>query len=179
MRYESIADIYSANQAIRERFLAVVAEITREEENALPDGEKWTAGHLVEHVAIVSGGMAGICGSLIGKAKDAGAVSDGTIAISDDYFTRLGTATNVKVEAPDRVRPTGGVAIVESLERLTIANGTFASLQKDFETVGLNEPTFPHPFFGDLTAVEWLILVGLHEHRHTEQLEQMIAKVRH
>ena len=178
MRYESIADIYSANKLIRERFQATVADIGPDEENGLTEGEQWTPGHLVEHVSIVYGGMAGICGKLIGKAKDAGAVSDGTIAISPDYFSRLGSSAERKVEAPERVRPTGGVPLAESIQRLAAADQALVSMRDDFEAVGLDDHKFPHPLFGDLTAVEWLILAGLHEHRHTGQLQEMIAKIR-
>lgn len=178
MRYESIADIYSANKLIRERFQATIADIGPGEESKLAEGEQWTPGHLVEHVSIVYGGMAGICGKLIGKAKDAGAVSDGTMAISPGYFEKLGSSAGSKVEAPERVRPTGGVPIAESIERLNTADEAFASMRDDFEKVGLSDPKFPHPLFGDLTAVEWLILAGLHEHRHTGQLQQMMAKIR-
>jgi len=149
-----------------------------DEENKLAAGEQWTPGHLVEHVSIVYGGMAGICSKLIAKAKDTGAVPDGTMAISPEYFEKLSGSATRKVEAPERVRPTGGVSIAESMQRLSSSDDAFKSMRDDFETVGLSASKFPHPFFGDLTAVEWLILAGLHEHRHTGQLQQMVAKFR-
>jgi len=67
MRYESIADIYSVNAKTRDCFLNVIDGVTDDEVNALPDGELWSIGYIIEHVAIVNGGMAGICGRLIEK----------------------------------------------------------------------------------------------------------------
>lgn len=178
MRYESVADIYSANQKFRERLLSVLGSITPEESITVPDGENWSASHLLEHVATVNNGMAGICKKLIEKAKEAGAVSDGTLAISPDFFQRVGAPGTEKLEAPERVRPGGGVPISESLERMAAADTAFEEMRSDFETVGLAEPTFPHPYFGGLTAVEWFVLMGLHENRHRGQLENILAKIR-
>ena len=50
-------------------------------------------------------------------------------------------------------------------------------LRPMFESVECSEFKFPHPFFGDLTAHEWLALVGGHELRHTQQIERILAQV--
>ena len=178
MRYESVADIYSANRKFRERMLALVNSISEDEAHAFTDGEPWSASHLLEHVATVNGGMAGICRKLIEKAKESGAVSDGTLAISPDFFQRAGAPGTEKLEAPERVRPGGGVPIAESLERMAAADAAFEEMRGDFETVGLMEPKFPHPYFGGMTAVEWFVLMGLHENRHAGQLENLLSKIR-
>jgi hypothetical protein len=39
------------------------------------------------------------------------------------------------------------------------------------------EATFPHPYFGEMTAVEWLILAGGHEKRHTDQIRRLLDKM--
>ena len=59
------------------------------------------------------------------------------------------------------------------------ANATsFDMMRSDLENFDLSEPRFPHPFFGDMTAAEWLIVAGGHEHRHTKQIERLLAKIR-
>lgn len=178
MKYESTADIYSANRMFRQRLMAVLDGMSEGEANALREGETWSVSHVLEHLAMVNNGMAGICGKLIGMAKAAGAASDGTLAISDDFFSKIDAFSTRKAEAPERVRPTGTMTVADSLERLAAADDSFAALQHDFENVGLSEPKFPHPYFGDLTATEWFVLCGLHEHRHTGQVEDLLAKIR-
>jgi len=44
-----------------------------------------------------------------------------------------------------------------------------------FETNDGNQNKFPHPYFGDLSAIEWLVLIGGHEVRHLRQIKGMIA----
>ncbi len=178
MRYDSIADIYSVNAKVRTGFLEIVGTVTDDEANALPDGEPWSIGYVVEHVAIVNGGMAGICGKLIEKARSNGAGASQSLAISDKFYEYIGMMATRKAEAPERVRPTGGVTLAESKERLAGGAAAFESLREGFEQLDLSGPTFPHPYFGDLTAVEWFALSGLHERRHVEQIERILAKIR-
>ncbi len=178
MRYESIADIYSANQKIRGRFLSVVNAVTADEATALPEGENWPIQQIVEHVAIVNNGMNRICSKLIGAAKQTGETSDGSFVISSSFQERLDLLATRKAEAPERVRPTGEIPIDASLTKLAEASDAFESMRADMESTKLTGHTFPHPYFGDLTASEWLVLYGLHEARHTQQIERLLEKIR-
>ena len=80
-----------------------------------------------------------------------------------------------KFEAPDRVRPTGNQTIAESIEKLKESQKNLKDLQPLFETVECSDHKFPHPAFGELTAHEWLALVGGHEFRHIEQIKKLLA----
>lgn len=178
MRYESIADIYSANQKIREQFAATVSGISPEDAAILPVGEKWNIQQIVEHVSIVGSGVAKICSKLLAGAKEDGIESDGSFTLSANFGERAAAIAVTKVEAPERVHPTGEVSIEESLAALTAATEAYDSLRPDMERYDLSAHTFPHPFFGPLTAAEWLVMAGLHEKRHASQIESLLAKVR-
>ncbi len=178
MRYESIDDIYSANEKIRERLRSTVAEITETELTALPDGEKWTIQQLVEHISMVEYNVARICAKLLEAAKTNGKLSDGTLAITEDFTAQWSSVSDVKLEAPERVQPTGGVSIAGSFEQMDTNRDALAALHSDFDSYDLSGSKFPHPYFGDLTATEWLVLSGGHEARHTAQIERLLEKIR-
>lgn len=178
MRYETIADIYSANEKFRSQFLGTVSSISPDEANVLPDGEKWTIKQLVEHVSIVGTNVSRLCAKLLEVAKENNPGSDGSFSLSANFGERAATLAGTRVEAPDRVHPTGEVNIDESLARLTAASQAFDSLRPAMESLDLAGHTFPHPFFGDLTAGEWLVMAGLHEARHATQIETLLTKIR-
>lgn len=178
MRYESIADIYSANEKIREGFLATIANVNDAEASALPDGEKWTVRQLVEHVAIVEQNITRLCARLVGAAKTGGKLADGNIGVSNETMEKWAASADAKLEAPDRVQPSGDVSIADSIEQLTANIDALAALRPDFETYDMTELKFPHPYFGELTATEWLVLIGGHERRHTIQLQKLLEKIR-
>ena len=177
MKYESIADIYSANQKIRDGFTATLSQISPDEATALPDGEKWTIQQVAEHVSIVQVGISQICAKLLAEAKIAAGESDGTFNLSDEFGGKLAEIADLKVEAPERVRPTGNVTLAETVERVN-SNKGFDEMRDDFEQLDLSTPKFPHPFLGDLTASEWLVVAGGHEFRHTKQIVRMLEKIR-
>ena len=178
MKYESIADIYSANERIREHFLETVSGISDAEATELPADEKWTIQQLVEHVGIVEINITKLCGRLIEGAKANGKVANGNFAVSNEVMAKWAASADAKLEAPERVQPTGTVTIAETLEKMAANRDELAALRPDLESYDVSEPKFPHPYFGDLTATEWLILVGGHEARHTAQIGRLLEKIR-
>ena len=178
MRYESIADIYSANQKFREQLQVTLDAVLPDEATALPDGEKWSIQQIVEHVSMVDFGISRICEKLLDAAKSEGKTSDGSFALSEKFGQRSAAIAILKVEAPDRVQPTGDVTIAEALERMRASHEALGNMRLDFEQYDLSEPKFPHPFFGDLTAAEWLVMAGLHQQRHATQIEKLVEKIR-
>ena len=175
MNNQTIGDIYANNDKIRAKTKQIVAELTDEQTAALPDGEKWTITEIVEHIAIVQDGMAKISGKLLTLAQAAGKTSDGTARLSENFAAKAAEAVTVKFEAPDRVRPTGNQTVEESLRKMDEAREELEKLRPLFESVECSDYKFPHPFMGDLTAHEWLALIGGHEARHLKQIENRLT----
>lgn len=178
MKYETIADIYSANQNILEKLTIVLSGISPDEATALPDGEKWSIKQIAEHVSMVDFGVSRVCAKLLEAARSDGKPSDGSFELSASFRQHAAEIANRKAEAPERVQPTGGVTIAEAVETIRASRTAFDSLRDDFEQYDFSGPKFPHPYFGDLTAGEWLVLVGLHEQRHTQQIVNLLEKIR-
>jgi uncharacterized damage-inducible protein DinB len=176
MDNQTISDIYANNDKIREKTKRLVASLTDEQITALPEGEKWTIAGIIEHIAIVQDGMTRISAKLLNQAKAAGKTSDGMARFSDNFQLKAAEAQRLKFEAPDRVRPTGNQTIEESLQKMDAAREELENLRPLFESVECSDFKFPHPFMGDLTAHEWLALVGGHEMRHLKQIENRLAK---
>jgi len=176
MNNQTIGDIYANNDKIRETTKQLVASLTDEQTSNLPEGEKWTIAGIVEHIAIVQDGMAKISAKLLTQAQAAGKSSDGAAHLSENFATKATEAQQLKFEAPDRVRPTGNQSVEESLRKMDEARNELEKLRPLFESVECSDYKFPHPFMGDLTAHEWLALVGGHEARHLRQIKQRVEK---
>jgi hypothetical protein len=73
-----------------------------------------------------------------------------------------------KPQAPEPVRPKGGLSLEEVLALLERARGF---LLEEAEKADPDNPaTFPHPFFGPLTALGWLRAALYHEEHHLKAL---------
>lgn len=178
MRYETIADIYSAHNKIRGNFLDVTSGVAQDEAAILPEGEKWSIGHVVEHVSVVEAGMVRICARLIEKSRTSGSLSDGSVKLSPDFVASAASLFDKKLTAPEIVEPSGTVAIADSMNSLETTTAEIARMRTDLETLDLTAHTFRHPYFGELSAVEWLIVRNGHEQRHTRQIENLLNKIR-
>lgn len=174
MKHQTIEEVYAANDKIRAKFLGLIEGLSDEQLNALPEGEKWTITQFVEHVSIVEENMSKIIYKLLKEAKEGGKTSDGTVTISESFTQNAAESRNRKLEAPDRVKPTGNVSLADSLAKLEENRRKLYELKPLFEAFDCSEPKFPHPAFGDLTAHEWLTLIGGHEYRHLEQIKRRL-----
>ena len=177
MNYQSIAEIYDSNDAIREKLKMIIGKLTDEQAGIAPEGEKWSLAELVEHIAIVENGMTGICARLLSKAQAENKKSDGAAKISEDFLTKANESINQKLEAPERVRPTGTKTVAESLAKMEENRENLKKLRPLFETTDGTDHKFPHPAFGELTAHEWLALIGGHELRHIKQIKNLLKKI--
>jgi hypothetical protein len=178
MRYENIADIYSANLKVRAALTATVGNISPTEATVLADGEKWTIQQIVEHLSMVDFGISRICAKLLEAARSLGKPGDGTVKLSTDFLEKSAVVDSVKIEAPERVQPSGNVPIAESLDKMNANRPVFDALRATLEKHDVSEPKFPHPYFGDITATEWMVVAVGHEQRHTKQIERLLAKIR-
>lgn len=178
MQFESIADVYTANDKVRERLINIVSNLNEEQENLPTENGKWTLGAIVEHLAKVEGGMMQIAHRLLSKAEAEGKTSDGSMKLSQSFIvaiTKVETEKQ-KLQAPEIVQPEGGKPITESLEIMKQTRAKLNEMKQMFETVEGTTHTFPHPAFGGLTAQDWLALIGGHEARHTAQIERILAQ---
>ncbi|MEO8573455.1 MAG: DinB family protein [Pyrinomonadaceae bacterium] len=177
MKYESIEQIYDGNNKIRARLKELVSPLTDEQTSTRPDGEKWTVAQIVEHIAMVDGSAMRICAKLLKKAQESGKTSDGKVVISDNFLQKGSEISTMKVEAPEVVHPNAGQSIPDSLATLDETSGQLEHMRELFESVDGTELKFPHPFFGEISAQEWLALKGGHEMRHIRQIKNVLAKI--
>lgn len=178
MKFNTISEIYDTNDVIREQFSSVIGTITDAEAESLPEGEKWTIAQIVEHVAMVEDSMARVCSKLLSKANAAGMSSNGSAALSDEFVRKAMDYVHMKVEAPAVVQPTGERPIAESLAKMQESRRQIDEIRPLFESTSGTEFKFPHPYLGEMSAQEWLALLGGHEMRHLKQIERILESVR-
>ena len=175
MNFSTIAEIYSANDLAREQLKNTITDLDDEALNFMPDDGGWSVANTVEHIAIVERGVTGICVKLLSKAEAESRGADGSAQLSANFTAKAMEMKDEKFNAPDRVQPTCKQSLSESIEVLDSTRKSLNELRKKFETVEGADFTFPHPAFGEMTAHDWLFLIGAHEVRHTKQIERILS----
>lgn len=173
MSLESLDDVYNYNDAMRKKLIAAVVNMPVEQAETRPAPDRWSVAEILEHVSMVETGIGRICQKLLGKSKEADMMSDG-FQLSPEFISGSARLDAIKVEAPERVKPGGGVAVADSLALLERSRSVLLEMREDFEKYDSHTHKFPHPYIGDMSAVEWLILAGGHESRHLKQIQTQI-----
>jgi hypothetical protein len=171
MTYDSIAGILQMIDQTRGRLHAVVADVSDEQADLRPSEDQWTIAEIVEHLANVQEGMGKVTSIILKKAEGDGARA--AIPIVPVDFGALEDRLAFKFQAPENVRPKGGVKITDSLARMQNDYERIVSLQPRLEAADLSFIKFPHPAIGPLDGYHWLTLIGLHEERHIRQIMQL------
>lgn len=174
MTYKSIEEIYSEHDSVQKQLEETLSGLSEERVNNAPIGEKWSIAQVVEHIALVENGIVRICTKLLGRARDGDRKSDGTIQISDDYINRSIAIVDAKLEAPDIVKPVTGKSVADSLNDLKATAQRLDEIRPMFEAFDSTDYKYPHPFFGDMSAAEWLVLAGGHKARHLRQIGRLM-----
>lgn len=177
MNYRSVDEIFAENDRIREELLKTLEGMSDPEASTLVEGEKWTIRQIVEHIAAVDEGSSKVCNMLLKKARNENRLAAGSIKVSDAFARRIVEVEDENLKAPERVAPTGDVSIPESLARMEENRRRLLEIKPLFERFDGDSDKFPHPVFGEISAIEWLVMKGGHEERHTRQIKRLLEKL--
>ena len=132
----------------------------------------WSPAHCAEHIAIVEGG---VLQRVFPKAlsEPADPAKRSTLKYSDAAVQRLGRDRANKLNAPERVRPSGRFGSPDETVRKVAevrvqTKGFVQSTQDD-----LRNHFAEHPVFGTLDLYQWVLLVSVHMVRHSEQINEI------
>lgn len=174
MTFDSIAGILEMIGQTRGRLRAVVTDVSDEQADLRAGDDQWTIAEIVEHLANVQEGMGKVTSIILKKAESEGAKAKAPMA--PVHFDALQERLAFKFQAPENVRPKGGVKIADSLARMQTDYERIIGLQPRLEAADLSFVQFPHPAIGPLDGYQWLMLIGLHEQRHIGQIEELKRK---
>lgn len=175
MTYHSLDDILAANEAAHARFIAATAGLSAEQLQFRPAEGQWTIGEIAEHLAIVNDGFLRITHKLLKQAEAAGKPARTVLDLGPTSLTDAGEQNPTRFPAPERVHPSGTLALAEAQAKMREALDGFAAIKSRIEATDLSDDGFPHPAFGPINAYQWMILLGEHQDRHRLQIEGIKA----
>jgi hypothetical protein len=186
--YQSIADIYAANDTVRRQLAERVENLSPAQQTFRSAEGEWSIAEIVDHLSILEQSMVQLIGMLLKKSEGATAAvnagdSGGDAQAGagappfrpfslDDFIEQV---KEVKLTAPERMRPGGNVALADALASLRRTRAEIEAMRPRLEAANLNAATYPHPAFGELDIAQWLAFIGLHERRHLRQIKNLMA----
>ena len=147
---------------------AAIPESQREERPA--DGS-WTPAEVIDHLAIVEGGIARLVAKRAASAAAKGIGADPETTSLLTSLDRFGVARPTrKLDAPEMVRPRAGVSAAAATDAIRRSRQTLQEAIQSAEGVDLSQLKAQHASLGEIDLYQWLLFVAQHESRHTLQL---------
>src|SRR5438045_280462 len=103
MIYNNVADIFAANEDVRQRIVTRVAGLDVQQQNFRPAQSAWSVAEIVEHLSIIEGNMVRLVSKLLTKIESEAAAPRPMPPFSLDEHTD--SISTKKLEAPAAIRP--------------------------------------------------------------------------
>jgi hypothetical protein len=137
--------------------------------NFKSQNDNWSIAETMEHLVLIEGRVHAIIGN-IGNAPESEA--DGKQGEMDNIILTEVPKRTIKIKAPPPVCPTCRWSGPEALQLF------IAGRQQTMQLLAaplLRGRVMPHPFFGPWDGYQWLLAVGSHTARHTDQIREIEA----
>jgi hypothetical protein len=134
-----------------------------------PDDETWTIAENLEHLVLIERRVHAIIANL-NNAPEA-TLSEGQAEMDNIIVTEV-PRRSIKVKASAAVSPSNQWSSDEALQMFI--DGREQTMQLLAAPL-LRGRVMPHPLFGAWDGYQWLLAVGSHTARHTEQIREVKA----
>jgi hypothetical protein len=191
--YHSIADIYAANDTVRRQLTTRIENLSEQQQTFRPAEGAWSIAEIIDHLSITEQNMVQLISMLLKKSQGTATAAAATPGGDGGHGVEAQTAAgapsfqpfslddfiaqveDVKLTAPERVRPGGNVTLADALAKLARTRADIEAMRPRLESADLGAATYPHPAFGEFNSAQWLAFIGLHERRHLRQIENLMA----
>jgi hypothetical protein len=158
----------------RRELEATVATVPPALREVRPEPDSWSVAEVLEHLALVEGGVARLVERRIARAREAGLgpeTDESSVLRSLDDVLEGGIAESpLPREAPEIVRPRADADARTALASLAGSREALRAQLTAADGLALGRVTATHATLGELDLYQWVLFVGQHERRHARQI---------
>jgi hypothetical protein len=176
MIYNSLSEIFEHLDKTRDKIYKQVENLNEEQESFRKDNNSWSIAEILEHLSATEKTVVGLFKKMLDEAESAGRWNNrsekgiGPVSLE----TIINSIKDKRFDAPEFVRPNGGVPIKGSIDRMRTTREALHALHSRIEALDMSGITYPHPIFGPIDLYQWLAFIGLHEYRHLQQIKSLM-----
>lgn len=161
----------------RNAFLEAIAGLSPQQLEFQPGAGQWSVADIVHHLALVEEANGRLLGMMLKKIAAESVPLDASpdesaLGQTNDIRPLMLNRTK-KIAAPERVNPQEKLPVEQSLQRLRAAREATCKMAEELSPYDLTALKWPHPVFGDLNLYQWMLSIGLHERRHSFQIQDI------
>jgi [ribosomal protein S5]-alanine N-acetyltransferase len=155
----------------RARLIERVERVPEALRSRPPADGRWSIVQVLEHLARVESGITKLL-AVRGRERPAEGVDVGDAVMTPAKVARARNRGD-RIEAPERIRPTGSASPADALRQLEDARAALVAAFREADREALDGQTYVHQTLGRLTLRAWAEFVAHHEARHAEQIAEI------
>lgn len=136
--------------------------------------DRWSVAEVLEHLAIIEGRIGQLVSGRLAAASAAGLGAElETSSVIDTIDRARILDRSHKATAPEMVRPRWEQDWISAWTTLQSTRADLRAALVANDGLALGELKHEHPVLGLINLYQWIIFVGAHEARHTEQIREI------
>jgi uncharacterized damage-inducible protein DinB len=173
-----IQEVMDYLDTTRSALTNTVDSVAPESRDKRPAEDRWSVAEVLEHLAIIEGRIAQLAAGKLAAARAAGLGPETeTSAVLDTVNRARILDRSHRATAPDMVQPRSEHDATAALSALQQSRADLRSALVANDGLALGEVTHEHPVMGVINLYQWIIFVGAHEARHTEQIKEIAQEL--
>ena len=157
------------NITVREEVLLSVSSLSDEQLNKVVEKERWTIMQVLDHLFLMEQSVVHVISDQL---------ANGIAKTTSEKPIQFTTDRSTKVDAPSFVIPSKDFITLDEMKtKLFASREALLNVVNSADQKRLEQRTYPHPAFGDLSLNQWIPFVGLHEKRHLAQIIELKTKL--
>lgn len=159
----------------RRQLLDTIASVPAKVRDTRPGEGRWSVAEVVEHLALIEQGIAGLLSRKVVEARANGVGADpetSSVVASFDHSDRVIDRTR-KIDVPAVLRPSGSLNAEAGIRALEKSRAAMAAALRSANGVSLENVTQAHPVLGTMNMYHWMVATALHEDRHAAQIREI------
>lgn len=145
--------------------ITAVAGLSHAQSHFKPAPEAWSVAGIVEHLAIVEDRIVSRIHELLASAPE---LDKPIMKEADEILEHKILDRSSKAQAAEATHPTGK-SIAESLDSLVVSRNRIREILRS-APADFRQRSMPHSRFGPMDCHQWLVTLGGHCMRHTQQI---------
>lgn len=174
-RIQEVMDYLDTTRAALTSTVESVAPANRDKR---PGEDRWSVAEVLEHLAIIETRIAQLASGKLAAARAAGLGPETeTSPVLDTVDRARILDRRHRATAPDMVRPRSEHDATAAWSALEQSRTALRAALVANDGMALGEVTQEHPVMGVINLYQWVIFVGAHEARHTEQIGEITQEL--
>ena len=173
--YKDLNEIFAAKKNALSQIELVGRGLSDAQLGFKPMSGGWSINEVLEHLVIVEAPLVRLITTLTDKAESATGPNPPMHTFEVSLEPHLERSRTEKYVTRENYNPKNIQNALASLSALRQVQSELLKLRPRLETVDPTLVRFPHWIFGPLDLAQWLAFVGIHDERHLQQINAIVA----